>query len=253
MALGYKKEDEDDKYLPENYTPSAAVIAAQDAYNKHLENAPDFDRQLAQILESINSRKPFNYNMNTDALYQQYKNQFQSNAQLAMKDAMGQAAALTGGYGNSYAQISGQQAYNQQMSQLDNILPSLYQLALETHIQQGTDLQNQYAMVKSQQSEWEAERDRLLALYQDERDFDYGRYIDEEGGFTGTSYSEAVAYLESKGVPSGAAAGIMDKATWYRKKNGGNTTADVANYGTYQEYLEAITEYWVEQYREGTL
>lgn len=178
MALGYKKKDKDDQYSPENYTPSTAVEDALAAYNAHVKDAPDFNAQLENILAEIKARPAFQYNMNADALYQMYKNQYQNNAQLAMRDAMGQAAALTGGYGNSYAQTVGQQAYNQQMSQLDNILPSLYQLALDQYNQEGTALQNQYALVKDQQSDWEAERDRLLALYQNERNFDYGQHMD---------------------------------------------------------------------------
>ena len=40
------------------------------------------------------------------------------NGRLAMMDSMGRAAALTGGYGSSYAQSAGQQAYQKQMDSL---------------------------------------------------------------------------------------------------------------------------------------
>jgi guanine deaminase len=46
--------------------------------------------------------------------------------QQAMRDTMGQAAALTGGYGNTYAQQAGEQAYAAYLSRLNDVLPELY-------------------------------------------------------------------------------------------------------------------------------
>ena len=42
-----------------------------------------------------------------------------------MKDTMGQAAALTGGYGSSYAESSAQQQYDAYLQQLGDIVPEL--------------------------------------------------------------------------------------------------------------------------------
>lgn len=71
----------------------------------------------------------FSYNVYGSALYNQYKDQYTRNAQLGMEDAMGKAAALTGGYGNSYAQTVGQQAYYNQMEGLNDVAMQLYQMA----------------------------------------------------------------------------------------------------------------------------
>ena len=67
--------------------------------------------------------------MNSDALYQQYRDLYTQQGQMAMMDTMGQAAAMTGGYGNSYAQTAGQQMYNQYLGKLNEVVPELYQQA----------------------------------------------------------------------------------------------------------------------------
>ena len=95
-------------------------------------------------LEQYENRDPFSYDFNSDALYQQYKDQYVLQGQMAMMDTMGQAAAMTGGYGNSYAQTVGQQAYNQQLGQLNEIMPELYGMAYDRYNQEGQDMLNMY-------------------------------------------------------------------------------------------------------------
>jgi hypothetical protein len=65
---------------------------------------------------------------------------------------MGQAAAMTGGYGNSYAQTVGQQAYNQQLSQLNNIMPNLYSMAYDRYNQEGKEMLNMYDLYMNRES-----------------------------------------------------------------------------------------------------
>ena len=65
--------------------------------------------------------QPYSYNLDGDALYQQYRDRYTQNAKRAMQDTMGQAAALTGGYGSSYAQAVGQQSYDETMRGLGDL------------------------------------------------------------------------------------------------------------------------------------
>lgn len=95
-------------------------------------------------LQKYRNRGPFSYDFNSDALYNQYKDQYIQQGQMAMMDTMGQAAALTGGYGNSYAQTVGQQAYNQYLGQLNAVIPDLYGMAYDQYLQEGNDLLNMY-------------------------------------------------------------------------------------------------------------
>ena len=109
-----------------------------------------YQAQLNNIMQRINNREPFRYDFNADALYKQYANQYQQQGKMAMMDTMGQAAAMTGGYGNSYAQNVGQQAYQSHLGQMNNIIPELYQLALSKYQTEGDNLLNQYSMLSAQ-------------------------------------------------------------------------------------------------------
>ncbi len=91
----------------------------------------------------LENMKDFSYDVNGDALYQQYKDQYVNQGKMAMMDTMGQAAAMTGGYGNSYAQSVGQQAYQGHLQQLTDKIPELYKLALSKY---NSDRDNLYKM-----------------------------------------------------------------------------------------------------------
>ena len=106
-------------------------------------NGADYDL-AAEYLNKYQNRDPFSYDFNSDALYNQYKDQYIQQGQMAMMDTMGQAAAMTGGYGNSYAQSVGQQTYNQYLSQLNEIMPELYDRAYNRYNQEGQDMLNMY-------------------------------------------------------------------------------------------------------------
>lgn len=135
-------------------------------------NAPaysgSYDGQLYDIYNSIVNRDKFNYSVNDDALYQQYAQQYADMGRLAMQDTMGQAAALTGGYGSSYAQSVGQQQYDAYLQQLNDVVPELYQQAYGRYQDEGNQLMQQYAMLGDL-------RDQEYSRYQDE----YNRWLTE--------------------------------------------------------------------------
>lgn len=106
-----------------------------------------FSSQLQDVYNKIVNRDKFSYDVNSDAMYQQYKDQYIAQGKLAMADTMGQAAAMNGGYGSSYAQSVGQQAYQGYMQQLNDVVPELYDRALAQYNQEGQDMLNQYAML----------------------------------------------------------------------------------------------------------
>ncbi len=62
-------------------------------------------------------------------------------------------------------------------------------------------------------------------------------------GFTGTTYSEAVAYMKSNGVSSAQASNVMTKSEWARRKTSGSSGAHTANYSSYQAYLKDYCAY----------
>lgn len=99
-------------------------------------------------LQQYENRGPFEFSANDDALYQQLRDQYIQQGQLAMDDAMGKAAAMTGGYGNSYAQSVGQQAFNQYLTQLNSAMPEIYDMAYDRYEKEGQDILNKYSLYK---------------------------------------------------------------------------------------------------------
>lgn len=121
----------------------------------------------------IRDREPYRFDLDTNGLYQQYRNQYTKLGQQAMKDTMGQAAGLTGGYGSSYAQNVGQQAYNGYLEKLNNIVPDLYAQGKAAYDADTNNLYNQ------------------LAMYGDAYNRDYNTWRDQLGD---QRYYEQLAY-----------------------------------------------------------
>lgn len=181
-------------YTPSAYTPSADVTNYQQVYQQAQQNQPvaytsQWSNQLSDLYNQIANRPAFSYDLNADMLYQQYRDQYTRGGRQAMRDTMGQASAMTGGYGNSYAQTAGQQAYQSYMQQLNDVIPQLEDRAYGRYRDQGTDLYNLYGLTagnedrdygryRDQVGDWRSDRDFAYGQYQDEREFDYGRYQD---------------------------------------------------------------------------
>ena len=165
------------------YVESDAVKAARESLDTQAAAKPgayqsQWQTQLNDTIGKIMNREKFSYDLNGDALYQQYKDQYVNQGKMAMMDTMGQAAALTGGYGNSYAQMAGQQAYQGQLQGLNDKIPELYQLALDKYTQEGQDLYSQYSLLSAQdQTDYGRHRDSVSDWYTD-RDYQYGQYRD---------------------------------------------------------------------------
>lgn len=179
------------------YKPSATVNqkkqaweAAENAVKNYGSYQSKYQSKLDELYDQIVNKKDFQYDLNADALYNQYKDQYSVLGKTAMMDTMGQAAALTGGYGNSYASTAGNQAYQAYLQQLNEQVPQLYQLALDKYNADRQDLYNQAGLTQDLENaaygKWVDEYGRLVdernyaqGVYGDERDFDYGSFTDE--------------------------------------------------------------------------
>ena len=159
---------------------SAALGAyndAKDAVNNYGPFQYANEEQYKAVMDKILNREDFTYDFNGDALYQQYKDKYIKQGKMAMGDAIGQASAMTGGYGNSYAQSVGQQAYQAQLENLNDIIPQLYQMALDKYNMDGQELYNQFGMLG-------ADYDRAYGQYQD----GYDKLMDKLGIARGDYY-----------------------------------------------------------------
>lgn len=182
-------------YEEKKYVHSDAVTQAQQALQNQQANKPgqyqsQWQGQLDNLSGQIQNRPKFQYDVNADALYQQVAQNYMQQGKTAMMDTMGQAAALTGGYGNSYAHTAGQQQYNNHLLGLTEMIPQFQQMALQQYQMEGDQLMDQYQLMLQQEelaygryqddlNRYYADLDRAQAAYDNERDYDYSRFSDE--------------------------------------------------------------------------
>ena len=267
------------------YTPSATVQQAQQQLQTQLAQKPasyqsPWQTQLNDVMDRILNREKFSYDMNGDALLQQYKDSYTRQGKMAMMDTMGQAAALTGGYGNSYAQQAGQQAYQGYLQQVNDKIPELYQLALDMYNREGDALYDQASLLGAQEEmaygryrdevgDWEAGLDRAQNQYYTERDFDYGKFSDDRAyeyqqgrdavadAQWQAEFDEAVRqYEESKAKSSGGSSGGGGGSNPYKNLSEAQISTLLQNAGSKDEAIaianqigeewafELIDKYW---------
>lgn len=142
----------------------------------------DVNQQLDALYAQIMNRPGFQFDLNGDALYQQLVDSYTNQGRMAMMDTMGQAATLTGGYGNSYAQGVGQQAYQDYIQGITDQIPDLYSMALNRYIMEGDAMYDQLAALQ-----WQAEFDEDKRRYDQAWEQEYGGGSGGDGGNTGTN------------------------------------------------------------------
>lgn len=163
-----------------SYTTAATKKEKQEyealAAAKPVEQASQHQAAYDAALDKLLNREKFTYDANNDPLFEQYEQRYTQQGKLAMQDTMGQAAAMTGGYGNSYAQMAGQQTYNQYMGALADKIPELYALAQQQHASETADIQNRLSLLgglvdrdhqlyREKVSDWNADLSRQYTEY----------------------------------------------------------------------------------------
>lgn len=182
-----------------------AAANAYEAAKEAIKNYKDFEFSenawLEDVKEGIRNYEDFTYDVNSDALYQQYADQYVRQGKMASANVMGQAAAMTGGYGNSYMATVGNQAYQSYLQELNDKVPELYQLALDRHQMGKEDLYKQYSMLLS-------EFEREYGLYSDE----YNKLLDYLGITKDDYYMGADLFHTEQSIANDAAYKGFDAA-----------------------------------------
>ena len=208
------------------YAPSDIVNQANAALQDWMNQKPgayesQWQAMIDEYMNKIMNREEFSYNFNEDALYQQYKDIYTQQGLMAMMDTMGQASAMTGGYGNTYAQTVGQQAYNQQLNQLNNVLPELYQMAYNRYADEGQQMLNEYGMLMDRENtdynryqnnldNWYTNLQYLTDRYDTEWSRDYGQWEDKQAIAYEDAWNNYVQGLENEETAAGLLAGVGD-------------------------------------------
>lgn len=176
----------------QGYQPNAAVQQAQQNVEALQAMKPQtynsrYSAQLDGLLAQIQGRGDFKYSFDGDELFKNYADMFTQKGKQASMDVMGQAAGLTGGYGNSYAQGAGQQAYQQYLMELYSMGPEFRDRAYQVWKDKQGDLKDQagllmdldavdYGRHRDSVADWNTEMDRAMDAARDERNFDYNNY-----------------------------------------------------------------------------
>lgn len=226
------------------YKTSDAVNQAY-SYLQNIQNnkpgtfSSQYENQLNDVYNQIMNRDKFTYDLNADALYNQYKDSYMKLGQTAMQDTMGQAAALTGGYGNSYAATAGNQAYQNYLSQLNDIVPDLYAQALNQYNSEGNDLLNKYNLAnQAYQNDYSMYRDKV-SDYQNDYNNAYNAYINERD-FDYNDYANMLSYYQQKALEE------QDQHNWQTEydENVRQYNANMA----YQKERDAVSDsQWAQQ------
>lgn len=183
----------------EKKTPSYKASAEQTSLRRQMQalekNQPkaytsQYASKINEYLNRIENREKFSYDFNADPLYQQYKDQYTRLGQQAMIDTMGSAAALTGGYGSSYATTAGSQAYQGYLGQLNSVIPELYDRAYSRYQEEGNAMyqllntyqsldDTNYGRYRDTVNDYYTKLDHYTNRYLDERNFDYTQSRDQ--------------------------------------------------------------------------
>lgn len=132
-----------------------------------------YQTAIDDVLNKIQNRKDFSYDFNADPMYQMYKDQYTKLGNEAAANAAANVSALTGGYGNSYATTAAAQSNQQWLTKLNDMIPELYNMALNKYKLEGDELNNKYSVLGNAE------------------DRDYGKYRDSV-----SDWQSMLAYLQ---------------------------------------------------------
>lgn len=168
---------------PNKTAENSNVDALFQKYNNAYQNAaptytPQYEAQIQELLSGITNREAFSYDMNADANYQQYRDQYIREGKRAMQDAAGQTAALTGGYGSTYGAIAAQQGYDNYLAGLNDVVPELEQQAYGRYMDNLTDMYNQIGAYQTEENRLYSQYLDSLSQYNTDRSFAYNAMQD---------------------------------------------------------------------------
>ena len=170
----------------------------------------DYDGEIARLYNEIANRGKFSYDYSTDPLYNQYREQYTQLGEKAMRDTVGQTAALTGGYANSYSQAAGQQQYEAYLSRLNDVMPELYANAYNVWANEGNRLSQLYTLAGDQ-------RDTAYQRYRDAMsDVQYNNALEIQQAMDRGALGDWGAYAEIYGEEAAKKAAILSnpQAAW---------------------------------------
>lgn len=152
-----------------------------------------YEDKINSLVDQILNNEKFEYtseDLANDSLYRLYRENFMRQGNQAMRDTMGAAAGLTGGYGSTYAAAAGQQAFDNKLAGLNDMALEFADRAYAKYLDEIKNKYNQMDMITGlDDRDYGIYRDTVADYYNDlqylagrldtERNWDYGEYRDQ--------------------------------------------------------------------------
>lgn len=179
-----------------NKSYNTAMNKANKTYNKAIagltdpgEYTSEYQDRINTALDTVTNRKDFSYDPLQDVSYKALAKIYNQQGAQAARDTMGDAAALNGGYGSSYASTAAAQqrsAYNQQLaSQIPTLREQAYNEYLNNYNMNVTALEalqnadtNAYGRYRDTMADYQWGQEFARTNYNDDRLFTYGKFND---------------------------------------------------------------------------
>ena len=194
----------------QDFTPSDNTIKAQQNLANIQSQKPGeyksrYTDELDNILGQIVNPQEFKYNFNDDELFKYYADLYTQKGQQASQDAIAQAAALTGGYGNSYAQSVGNQAYQQYLLNLYDKGMDLRDRAYQQYTDDRANNYNIYNTLNSADAtdygryrdlvgDWQTDRDYYTTAEETAYNRDYTDFVNDRNYWQNQAAAENADY-----------------------------------------------------------
>jgi hypothetical protein len=180
-----------------------------------------YDAQIQQQMQDILNRPAFSYDAENDPLYGQYRKQYAREGQRATQDALGAAAAATGGMPSSYAMTAAAQAGNYYAAQAADIIPELYDKAYNQYLNDfNMQLSGLEVLRGAEESDYMKFQDELNQFNTD-RNFDYAGHLDrlsQQNNERDFAYKQLIDEINQQA---------------YEKEAGLNKAIDAASFGDF--------------------
>lgn len=193
MAFNYQKNDDTrrkDELSDELFT--RYLTTSQEGFSS------PYTEKKNKALADYENIGDFKYDFADDPMYASIRDQYMRDGKLAMQDTVGKASAASGGYGNSYAASAGAQAYNQYVSQVNDVIPELYQMAYNIYANKKSDAYTKASLYDTlEATDYSRKQDDISRAYNDysaaasRADSAYSRDFNEQSTEYQTGYQEA--------------------------------------------------------------
>ena len=144
---------------------------------------PTYENQYAKqqqaLLDAILNREDFSWSKEEDPQWSSYKKSYLREGDRATADALGQAAAASGGRPSTAALTAATQAGDYYATQLNDIIPTLYQQAYDQYLNEyNMSLQDLNAVNTQEQLDYAKYLDQL-GQFNTDRNFAFNQYLSD--------------------------------------------------------------------------